>query len=304
MATPENDATEPVAPVSAPEAPAPDAAAASETAGEPARGPVDVVRDALKAGAVATEPASPDPVPAPPGDTVESLTARVTELTGQIDSFRAAAEDHGKVLEFCRANGLSDDDVVMGFQTMALVARDPAKAIPVLENVLHQLRAKTGDALPEDLGREVDQGLISQARAKELALARLERQRLERQASDGERRWAEQRRADTVQAVNAATQAWFSETATREPDLPMLRKLLSERIQAIAMRDGMPSDAAGARAMADRALRELRADLKLLAPRRAAISALPSSGSALPTRSRPNSALDAVVSGLNAAVAV
>src|SRR3546814_2585723 len=95
-------------------------------------------------------------------------------------------------------HGLSPAEAAEGFTVMAMIKVDPAGALKALEAKADEIRQFLGEKLPDDLQKEVEDGTISEGRAKELAQARNHRAALANQVKAG----TQAREADAAQAVS------------------------------------------------------------------------------------------------------
>src|SRR3546814_12812110 len=115
---------------------------------------------------------------------------------------------------------------------MAMIKVDPAGALKALEAKADEIRQFLGEKLPDDLQKEVEDGTISEGRAKELAQARNHRAALANQVKAG----TQAREADAAQAVSIAHRTAVSgggkEVKEREPDYAIKHPMNQDRSRA------------------------------------------------------------------------
>src|SRR3546814_83015 len=121
-------------------------------------------------------------------------------LIRERDENKGAAEQFGQITGFMDKHGLSPAEAAEGFTVMAMIKVDPAGALKALEAKADEIRQFLGEKLPDDLQKEVEDGTISEGRAKELAQARNHRAALANQVKAG----TTAREADAAQAVSIA----------------------------------------------------------------------------------------------------
>ena len=151
--------------------------------------------------------------------------AKVTEL-------EEPARQFGLVQEFMTKNQLTPPEMADGFAVMAMMRNEPAKAIPILEEYIQQLKIVTGEALPKDLQDRVDKGEVTEAAAKELLTARTRAAASEAEAN----RNAETARVNQDQNLRTqnanAVNAWEAQTKQTDPDFDKKRPFIVDAIRA------------------------------------------------------------------------
>lgn len=121
-----------------------------------------------------------------------------------------------------------------GLQNLRALARtfdqSPADAVPMLEKLLEDARARGGLVISDDdLKADLDAGLVSEERAKELQQARIERQNREQ----AEKQRGEQGQAQAKQAIVTALDAWQQNIQSKNPDFGKLQPRVQREFQAL-----------------------------------------------------------------------
>ncbi|API60538.1 hypothetical protein BSL82_15645 [Tardibacter chloracetimidivorans] len=223
------------------------------------------------------------------------------------NALRPEAENYRKITGFMDANGLTGPEVAEGFEIMALLKSGDmgnlTKARDWFAERLQSLNEHLGEALPDDLQQKVNDGLVDEVLAKELARERSQRTHLETKTAERTRQDEETRRASETQRVATdmatAVQQWEDGIKAKDPDYAAKKaKLVETQALAIVARDGKrPQNRDEAVALVDRAYREVNDNLKVFAPKPKPVAASPAGLSARATAT-PNSIRDVVDAAL------
>jgi hypothetical protein len=101
----------------------------------------------------------------------ETVQAKQT-LETKVKEYEPLVAAHKSIVEFCQSNQITEEQFQNGMDMLRLVNTDPIEARKRLEPIWNQLNGLAGETLPEDLAKEVDEGTISENRAKEIARLR------------------------------------------------------------------------------------------------------------------------------------
>lgn len=231
-----------------------------------------------------------------------TLTSQRNEARDSLKSAQPKATAYDELATYCKTSGLTPDDFTFGLEVMRLVRTDPAKAWDALQPVIKDLQAHVGEILPTDLQKEVDAGTISEARAKELALARRERQRLtandegrvERDRVEGERRAY----ATRTEKVKGAIEGWENQWKGNDPDYAKKAERVWERMVVLMQGHEHEMTPELAVKIGNQAKKDVEDWLSGLMPRREEKRPLNPSGTTVNTNKRPANALEAARMGL------
>src|SRR5262249_3630124 len=161
---------------------------------------------------------------------ITAFRNKLKEYGGYVQEMAPKAKTFDDLNAWMTSSGVTQDDFVGGLQILALLRSDPVKAWEALQPVINDLRARIGDSLPPDLSKAVEEGTISEAHAKELALARNERTRLETNARHRDSaelvRQERSNQQAAVENTRRAIEVW--ETAWRASDPDYAKK--AERV--------------------------------------------------------------------------
>ena len=203
-------------------------------------------------------------------------------LREEVSQYKDDAEEFGKIQSFMQENGLEPQQVAQAIQLAAMVRNDPAQAREALSKQMEQLDQFVGEKLPEDLQREVEDGYISEERAKEVARLRNERNFTRQQAEEQRHRAeqteqeAEQQRRRQVgqQALRQqqdAVRTWETNLKTRDPDFdriqPLVHKELRLLVQDSVDQGRPPRTPDDAVKLAEKAYGNVKEQVRKLSPR-------------------------------------
>lgn len=165
---------------------------------------------------------------------VEKLLATVDSVTHERDTLKPAAEAYQGVMGFLKSNGLSMDDANKAFDIMRDIQHNPEQALKQLQPIVQQLMQLTGDILPDDLAQRVNQGYLSEADAREIALHRVNAVRQQEREKDQETENQHKQREAALQNVNSiqnAVSKWESSWASSDPDYKIKRDEVRDLIE-------------------------------------------------------------------------
>lgn len=155
----------------------------------------------------------------------------------EIERLKPAADRYEAIEKFRVESELTTDEMATGFEIMRMIRQDPTQALKALLPYVEALQQVTGEALPEDLKRDVDAGAISEERAQELSRARsAARLQQEAAAKANERAATVDRKtqdADRARQERSAIDAWDAMQTQNDPDYVHIRPFLTSEIQAL-----------------------------------------------------------------------
>lgn len=264
---------------------------------DPEGDPVDPAAE----GAAVADPAAEDDADLPFHN-----HPRWQQVIAERDALRDPAERYGHITQFMDQHGLTSEEVAEGYEVMALLkSGDPthlAKARDWFSERLDALDGMLGNSLPEDLRQRVEDGLLDEAGAQELAQARAtaalhESQVTARTVADEETR-TRAAQENITRSMVTAVEDWEARVKAADPDYSKKADLVQAKCAAIAQRTGqVPTTPAEATALADQALAEVNALFKSALPKPRPITPAPN-GQSTVIVAQPKTLRDAI----NAAV--
>lgn len=196
--------------------------------------------------------------------------------------------------------GLSQDDMAQLFSWPRLLASDPQAAVERLQAFTAHWQEKVGHSVPADLRQKVDDGVLDEATAKEMAQLRasqaLDRTRHEAETAERERTSTAQRSKEIHDSVNA----YQAELKAKDPDYtPEKHEMVVDALTALVTKHGVPATVADARAMAKSAFDTVTTRLSKFKPQPRAVSS-PTVGRRInqPAEAQPKSMREAIENAL------
>lgn len=238
---------------------------------------------------------------------IDNLLKERSDRDARIADLDPKAQNFEKIQRFVDNAGLSKDEVNQGFDVMANLRNDPLKAYEQLKPIFAQLQQMAGEVLTPDLQQAVEQGQLTEAHARELALTRSRASVNERRFTETEQRQqaAAQREASeaNINDVSGAVTEWEKATSKNDPDWklkqPRIQVLVENEILRKQARDPayFPSKDEAIKMSKD-ALAAVETEFKRLAPQRRSISTPASDAGSSPSMPVPKTMLEAAQAGL------
>jgi len=249
----------------------PDAAAASsaaegeseEAAARSPNGKDDVSDDAL----LATLDQLKSDVPLGKIERFKEVLAENRSLKSTADQYHQLDDTLNQIGADARRMGMTHEDVVALFAWPRLLASDPAAAVEQLREFTAMWEGRIGKTLPADLQQKVEDGLLDEATAKEVAgmraNAELTKTRYEVDQQEAQRSALARSQGEIREAVNAFQAELKRTDADYTPEkhamtIDALRAMVSER--------GIPQTSADGVAMAREAHQLVTDRLKAFRP--------------------------------------
>lgn len=238
--------------------------------------------------------------------TAEGEAAQVRQ---ELDEIKPKAERMDQLTGYMREHNIPPEHLNNALGLTAMINKgDYSSALPVLENLLAQVRNAAGEVLPPDLREQVNLGYITEVHAKELHKARLGERRATdqvretREKAEAERR---QREADaTVRTAVTTADAWSKEQVQSDPDWNLKRDRVTEKMELELRRlgpEGYPRTDKAVRELLGKIKQDVETELKRYRPTPRPVDPSPTGGSVSPrSQAKPNSIMDAVNGALAA----
>lgn len=158
---------------------------------------------------------------------------RWKEVLRERDQYRAGHEQFEQIQTFMQVNGLSAEEVAEGFEVMAMMRRDPEKALEKITAYAESLELATGRKLPDDLAKRVDDGLVDEDTARETARLRLEAQQRRQQAEAYAAQNAQATQQTAIQSIQQAASQVEREIQSSDPDYTRKQPFVMDRVRAL-----------------------------------------------------------------------
>jgi hypothetical protein len=233
---------------------------------------------------------------------------RFKELVAERNAFKEDAEQYRNITTFMTQTGLVAEEVAEGFEVMALLKSgtpdDLSKARDWFATRLQFLDETLGHSLPEDLRLKIEDGLLDEATAKEVAQSRATTKLLQTQTTEQRERQEQQRqqqvKQQTQQEMVTAVSSWEADIKVQDPDYAAKKAPLVEtQVRALIQERGKaPQSSAEALEYVKSAYARVNETLKSLVPKPKPMTPSPAGMSAA-ARPEPTSLRGAVEAALN-----
>jgi hypothetical protein len=236
---------------------------------------------------------------------IDNLLAERAERDKTIEQIKPKADQFDRVVDFVRDAGLVPNEVNQLFDIGKNLKHNPRAAYDQIKPVYEQLQRMFGDVLPDDLQDQVKKGLITAPNAKALAEARTNAAVAEQQATRMRERQEQDRQAAAntqhVGEVRTKVSEWETSKEKADPDWklkqPHVMRAIENSLLRRAQTGGSPPTAAEAVEIAEKALTDINAEFKALAPRKREVKS-PTDAASSRSTAQPASMLEAARAGL------
>lgn len=225
------------------------------------------------------------------------------EYKVKLAEYEPAQEAVTRLQNFLTEKNLTVDEFNTSLQISAAMRNDPHEALRLLTPYFTALQEITGDTLPADVQRALDDGLISETYAQEVARARAgqtiatqQAARSQEQVTQANEREAQAQVAQRQQALSGAATAWERERSAKDPDYAKKASLFRQDLENRWRRGEIPQDEAAMRKQCDEAMQAVETTLRSFIPKKGATTPNPQIGAAgnPATAAQPKSMLDVV----------
>ena len=153
-----------------------------------------------------------------PYERFKEVNDKVSEYEAKVKEYEPLAQAHQSIVNFCQENNISNEDFQQMLEIGRLIQVDPAAARKAIEPIWTALNGLTGETLPADLAQEVEDGTLTQARAKEIAKLRGTHQFSNLQSQNTQKRLQQDQQRQFVNSVQSAVKTWSDTKVLADPD--------------------------------------------------------------------------------------
>ena len=136
---------------------------------------------------------------------------RFVELNEKVKALEVPARFGSEVSNYLRNNNVPIETFDMALGICKLLANDPSAALQKLEAVVTDLRGATGENIPVDLQKRIDEGEMTESVAKEMAKLRATH-KMTTQQTETQKQQAHQN------AMLSSMQSWLTDKQKTDPD--------------------------------------------------------------------------------------
>lgn len=153
-----------------------------------------------------------------PYERFKEVNDKNIEFEAKVKELEPLAESQRSIINFCQENNISGEDFQKTLEIARLIQVDPAAALKEIEPIYNALKGLTGEVLPADLKQAVDDGVLPEAYAKELAKARGGRQFSDLQNRNTQQRLQQDQNRQFVTSIQTSIKTWADTKVLSDPD--------------------------------------------------------------------------------------
>lgn len=190
---------------------------------------------------------------------------RFQHLIQEKNALQEDAIRYRNVQAFIDQNGLTGEEVALGFDIMAKMKTDPQAAWLALKPLVNDVLIAAGEILPDDLAQRVASKELTRDAALEVSRNRAALKardfRDQFQQQNGQR----QQMIEHSHALRSTAQEWLNDRKLKDPNFAAKESRLHEKIAFLHATEGKPSDPAGVKAQLKKAYDAVNAETASLA---------------------------------------
>lgn len=242
----------------------------------------------------------------------KELIQQRNEYRDKVQEFEADAGQHRQMREYLDKMELSEEEAANAIVLAAQLKHakegrfDADQVLQRLSQMQSEIATRAGKALPPDIQEKVDEGLIDDDAAKELAQARVVQEQAKRDSELRQQRQQQDEARQQIQKFTDTATRWEAAVKARDPDYEMKKEAIADYVKAMRLERGNPSSAEDVLMLLRDAYRTVNARFGRLAPKpEPKAPNLSSDRSHAPEapRPQPKTLLDAARQGLQEAQA-
>lgn len=246
-----------------------------------------------------------DPTDEEVGNYSRKAQSRIRDLIEQRNDASARAGRVEPILNFLERNDIPQEDLSVVLDLTARLRHgDFAGFLQGVAPYVDLARQYTGQVLPPDLQKQVQEGYVSPEIARELAQRRANEHVLRSQSTQREQRAQRDVGEATATVIRQTVSNWEQQIRAQDPDYDLKAEVVRRTAQALMQEHGVPQTADQALQYARRAYAEVNEQMKRLRPAPKPTPAVPSATSAARGNSTPNAEpsnmFEAAMQGLQA----
>ena len=233
--------------------------------------------------------------------------AKVSEYDAKLKALEPKAQHFEQLTQYAAAANFTSKDFQDLLHMGRLMKNDPIAFHEAFKAQWAEIEQLVGARLPDDLERKVNDGLIDEESARELARKRSEAalngervERITRQTAEqreaAERQTQERQQQDLVSGLQSTANRWEQQWKVSDPDYAIKQPLVQEKIE-LALFKKPPTSAEEALAIFNQAKSEVDAQIKRLRPTPGSVRPT-GSGTSVNARGVPKDPLDAAMAAL------
>jgi len=196
-------------------------------------------------------------------------------ITKELETYKGHAAQYQQIDTFLKTNGVSYKDAGDALKLAALAYKDPAQFAVKIQELAQQWGAYVGNILPADLQREVDEGLITEGRAQELAKARGQVAIREQQIQQQDQKIAASDNATEMQTRQQLLENWMDQVSKTDSAIEKKLPFITDRMSQIRAAEGDPKNVQEVWNRLNRAYQDVTERLRTFQPPRPTTPSVP-----------------------------
>lgn len=190
------------------------------------------------------------------------------EVIQKLETLQPDANRYQQLQTYLKTNGVSQTDAAEALKTVALAYTNPQQFYEKLVGLAREWGEHLGATLPPDLQQEVDEGLISQERAAELAKVRGQVNVATEQTARYQQAQTQQNQQQEYQYRVQLFTNWADQISKTDPELNKKIPMITERLNYLLQTEGDPNTPQAAWDRLTRVHKEVTERLRSFSPPR------------------------------------
>lgn len=175
------------------------------------------------------------------------------KMEQDIAASQDAVQRYGAITTYMQDNAIQPQQMTQAMELCALAVNDPEQFYNRIVAIQQDYAVALKKSLPSDLQQEVDDGVMSEARAFELSSERMKARQAEAAATQANQRLETRTSADNAAAQQAFASRWLDQTAKKDPFVGQKVEAITGEYLRLSHIKGAPKDQSAQLAMLDEA---------------------------------------------------
>lgn len=154
-------------------------------------------------------------------------------LRKEVETHKPKAEELDRITVFLDHYDIAPEEMQGMMRLLALMKTEPATALQELRKIVAPLESFVGDVLPPDLQKEVDEGVTTPERARELVRARNQAEFVSKRGERDLERTQQAQSRDMAMACGQAVSEWERQIAAADPDYKSYGKWVAVELKRL-----------------------------------------------------------------------
>lgn len=153
-----------------------------------------------------------------PYERFAELNTQLKTIRQDFEQVKPMVENYRQIDQFCRQYQITPEQFKNMLETQALLNTNPEEALKRINPIVESLKTFSGDVLPTDLQKAVDDGDITLKYAKEVARSRAVLQFGEKKLQHEQRNFKQHQEQQVQNQLAEATNTWEKTKRETDPD--------------------------------------------------------------------------------------